>query len=444
MFRRLLLFFVVLPVVIINGATETYIRFDLIRDQHSYASHPVQLARNDVIRQAVISRRLSRIRTPMNSSFDMLINSGAFSGTGQYFALVQVGTPARPFVLVIDTGSDLTWIKCKNTTSPETEPVGHRFDARKSRTFRPITCSSPLCKMDLPFSLTECTEPTNPCLYDYVYADGSKALGHFATEGMTINLSTGKRAKLRGIKIGCTSVSAGTAFAKADGVLGLGYSKTSFAASATHLFGGKFSYCLVDHLSPRTETNYLVFGNRSSEDTTALTYVDLSMEPPLAPFYSIQVQGISVGEVLLDIKEKTWKPRSGGGVIVDSGTSLTVLTRYAYKAVTKAYDDVLVNVEKVEVEPFEFCYNWTTPPAVVIPPFSIHFAGVGGVGTVKFTPPEKSYIISVADGVKCLGFMETPWPASSTIGNIMQQNHLWEFDVANRKLGFKPSPCSKK
>lgn len=169
MFRRLLLFFVVLPVVIINGATETYIRFDLIRDQHSYASHPVQLARNDVIRQAVISRRLSRIRTPMNSSFDMLINSGAFSGTGQYFALVQVGTPARPFVLVIDTGSDLTWIKCKNTTSPETEPVGHRFDARKSRTFRPITCSSPLCKMDLPFSLTECTEPTNPCLYDYVY-----------------------------------------------------------------------------------------------------------------------------------------------------------------------------------------------------------------------------------------------------------------------------------
>ena len=67
-----------------------------------------------------------------------------------------------------------------------------------------------------------------------------------------------------------------------------------------------------------------------------------------------------------------------------------------------------------------------------------HFAG-----GARFEPPVKSYIIDVAPLVKCIGIVPIDGiGGASVIGNIMQQNHLWEFDLSTNTIGFAPSICT--
>jgi hypothetical protein len=95
------------------------------------------------------------------------------------------------------------------------------------------------------------------------------------------------------------------------------------------------------------------------------------------------------------------------------------------------------------MDPFDYCYNWTSPStgedlAVAVPELAVHFAG-----SARLQPPAKSYVIDAAPGVKCIGLQEGDWPGVSVIGNILQQEHLWEFDLKNRRLRFKRSRCTQ-
>ncbi|KAG6523100.1 hypothetical protein ZIOFF_012953 [Zingiber officinale] len=115
---------------------------------------------------------------PAPTSFEMPLNSGAYAGTDQYFVRFQLGTPAQRFELVADTGSDLTWDMCRNSS------------------------------------------------------DGSAGHSIVANESATVISSDGRRTKLWGLVVGCTSSAVGSNFHASDGVLGLGYSDNSFAVRA--------------------------------------------------------------------------------------------------------------------------------------------------------------------------------------------------------------------
>ncbi|KAJ6830727.1 uncharacterized protein M6B38_351190 [Iris pallida] len=410
------------------------------------------LTRLDRIRGLVHNDRLRRHRAAASpapsppGAFEMPVRSGAYAGTGQYFVRVRVGTPAQRFLLVADTGSDLTWVKCsygsrkcgkkKCGSDPDAERV---FRADRSRTFHPISCGSDLCRNDLPFSLTTCPTPASPCDYDYGYFDGSSTQGFYANESVTIALSDGhKKRKLKGLLLGCTSSSSGPSFDSSDGVLGLGHSDISFASHATAQFGGRFSYCLVDHLSPKNATSYLTFGpNRMFRAAPAVQETDLLITPKLDPYYGAAVIGLSVDGEVLRIPPSVWNVGKGGGAILDSGSSLTMLAEPAYRVVVSALSRRLVGIPEVKEDPFEYCYNWTRVGNITVPKLAVHFAG-----RAQLDPPVKSYLIDVAAGVKCLGFTSVAWPSVSTIGNIMQQEHLWEFDIQNRRLRFQRSTCT--
>ncbi|XP_066314737.1 aspartic proteinase NANA, chloroplast-like [Miscanthus floridulus] len=432
---------------------------------------------------------------PADEAFAMPLSSGAYTGTGQYFVRFRVGTPARPFLLVADTGSDLTWVKCHRHDAPAHAPApGYGYGAPASndssssslsaaaaaheRVFRPdrsrtwaaIPCSSDTCTASLPFSLAACPSPGSPCAYDYRYKDGSAARGTVGTDSATIALSgraaskkQQRQAKLRGVVLGCTTSYTGESFLASDGVLSLGYSNISFASRAAARFGGRFSYCLVDHLAPRNATSYLTFGPNLAVSSSPPSKTDCGGGSPAAeapvpsgarqtpllldhrmrPFYAVTVNGISVDGELLKIPRLVWDVEKGGGAILDSGTSLTVLVSPAYRAVVAALSKKLAGLPRVTMDPFDYCYNWTSPStgedlAVAVPELTVHFAG-----SARLQPPAKSYVIDAAPGVKCIGLQEGDWPGVSVIGNILQQEHLWEFDLKNRRLRFKRSRCTQ-
>ncbi|XP_074555771.1 aspartic proteinase NANA, chloroplast-like [Curcuma longa] len=410
-----------------------------------------RLLLDDKIRQRTIRARLEHARhrrracgiphaaapAPAPTSFEMPLNSGAYAGTGQYFVRFQLGTPAQRFELVADTGSDLTWAKCRRRGDDNKSVSGRAFLPAESSSFRPILCSSDMCRNSLPFSLTTCPTPASPCAYDYGYSDGSAAHGIFANESATVILSDGRRTKLRGLVVGCTSSAVGSSFRASDGVLGLGYSDISFAVRA----GGRFAYCLVDHLSPRNATGFLAFGPAPAPPppNAGRRWRETAISLDVEPFYSVRVRGISVDKEMLPIPASVWDLAAGGGAILDSGTSLTVLAEPAYRAVVEALTRRLAWAPRVRVEPFEHCYNWSTGAEAALPRMAVHLAG-----KARLAAPAKSYVIDVAEGVKCLGIVAAPWPSFSTIGNILQQEHLWDFDIANRRLRFRRSTCRKR
>ncbi|ESQ48757.1 hypothetical protein EUTSA_v10020732mg [Eutrema salsugineum] len=370
----------------------------------------------------------------------MALGSGFDYGAAQYFAEVRVGTPAKRFRVVVDTGSELTWVNCRfHGKGKENRRV---FRAEESSSFRKVGCLTQTCKVDLMnlFSLSNCPTPSTPCSYDYRYADGSAAQGVFAKETFTVGLTNGRKAKLRGLLIGCSSSFSGDSFRGADGVLGLALSDYSFTSKATNIFGGKFSYCLVDHLSNKNVSNYLTFGSSSSTTKTAAsirtTPLDLKLIPP---FYAINIIGISIGDDMLDIPTQVWDATAGGGTILDSGTSLTFLADAAYKAVVSGLERYLVGFKRVKPEgvPIEYCFDTTSGfNESKLPQLTFHFKG-----GARFEPHRRSYVVDTLEGVRCLGFVSTGSPATNVVGNIMQQNYLWEFDLVASTLSFAPSTC---
>lgn len=408
-------------------------------------------------------------------TFQMPMHAGRDYGLGEYFVQVEVGTPGQKFWLVADSGNELTWFNCMHKNRTGVAGGGHSkrqkrksrnksrrtrrrrrrtsrskadknnnngvFSPHRSRSFQAVACSSHKCKVDLSdlFSLSYCPRPSDPCLYDISYVDGSSAKGFFGTDTITLDLTNGKKGKLQNLIIGCTrSMLNGVTFNEdTGGILGLGYAKDSFVDKAALQYGGKFSYCLVDHLSHKNVSNYLTFG--SSQNVKLLSEIRRTELLLVSPLYGVNVVGISVGGQMLKIPPQVWDFNAQGGTIIDSGTTLTQLVDQAYGPVLEALNKSLTNVKRVSGDfgVLEFCFDGKGFDETLVPRLVFHFDG-----GARFEPPVKSYIIDAAPQVKCIGIVETTGLGTSVIGNIMQQNHLWEFDLSHNTLGFAPSTCN--
>ncbi|KAK6238569.1 hypothetical protein QUC31_004038 [Theobroma cacao] len=408
-----------------------------------------QLVHSDNARLHTISQRLGPRRMTfemkmMGSSnlVELPMRSAADIGTGQYFVSFRVGSPPKKFIMIADTGSSLTWMrcsyKCKNFSMDRTKLHERIFYANQSRTFKPIPCSSDVCKVELSqsFSLALCPTPMAPCAYDYRYADGTRVVGIFGNDTVKVRLSGGQKIKVTDVMVGCSEAIRGN-FHDIDGVMGLGFDQHSFAVKAAKEFGDKFSYCLVDHLSPSNLVNFLVFGGVTSSPLPNMQFTQLILGI-VNPYYAVNVSGISVNGKMLDIPSYIWDVKGDGGVIMDSGSSLTYLVKPLFDKVIAAFQAPLSKFKKLELNlgP-DYCFSAAGFEESLMPKLAFHFAD-----GAKLVPPVKSYVIDAEEAVKCLGFSSTSWPGPSVIGNILQQNHLWEFDLLNSRLGFAASSCT--
>lgn len=143
-----------------------------------------ELSYTDLLRHELISqnhrhhlaRRKTRETFPSSSPIQMPIYSGRDFGLAQYFVSIRVGTPGQKFIMIVDLGSELTWMKCRYHCGKNCSRKGRfrrqeGFLADSSSSFRTIPCFSRMCKTDLMnlFSLVACPTPLAPCAYDYRY-----------------------------------------------------------------------------------------------------------------------------------------------------------------------------------------------------------------------------------------------------------------------------------
>ncbi|KAL0866407.1 hypothetical protein Bca101_045525 [Brassica carinata] len=192
--------------------------------------------------------------------------------------------------MVLDTGSELSWLYCKQS-STSTTPI---FDHAKSSSYIAIPCSSPVCTtqtQDLPAPAT-CDKQANLCHVAVSYVDGSSLDGNLAKE--TFGIGSWTRPAM---VFGCMDSSSSDA-ETITGLMGMNRGRLSFINQISLL---KFSYCI----SGSDSTGVLVLGEAS---LPPLKYSPLVTKTDRLPYwdrfaYTVQFEGIQVGSTKPDFSK---------------------------------------------------------------------------------------------------------------------------------------------
>ncbi|OEL17504.1 Aspartyl protease family protein 2 [Dichanthelium oligosanthes] len=366
--------------------------------------------------------------------------SGLSQGSGEYFAQVGVGTPPAPALLVLDTGSDVVWLQCAPCRHCYAQS-GRVFDPRRSRSYAAVPCAAPLCRR---LDSGGCDRRRGSCLYQVAYGDGSITAGDLATE----TLSFARGARVPRVAIGCGHDNEGL-FVAAAGLLGLGRGRLSLPTQAARRYGRSFSYCLVDRTSSlnpsSTRSSTITFGSAAMAGAGArASFTPMVRNPRMSTFYYVRVVGFSVGGARVrGVSERDLRlnPSTGrGGVILDSGTSVTRLARTVYAAVRAAFRAATA-AGGLRLTPggfslFDTCYDLGGRRVVKVPTLSLHLAG----GAEVALPPE-NYLIPVdTRGTFCFALAGTDGGVS-IVGNIQQQGFRVVFDGDAQRVGLVPKSC---
>lgn len=374
-----------------------------------------------------------------------VISGASFPGNiGQYFVEFSVGTPEQRVLFITDTGSDLIWVPCSLceacVSQSKNSPSSSSFFPKASSTFIPITCSSQECGFVPPPLDATCNErsPTN-CTYTYVYTDLSQTTGIFAYDTLAMRSSSkGLTMKIKNVAFGCGTNNAGPSITKVGGVMGLGQGPISFPSQVGHMYGNKFSYCFTSFFH-RNSTSTLVFGDdrAGAKLTSPLQFTPFIPSPIVETFYHLQIQEIKLDKEHLSINSSIFEidKQGSGGVIIDSGTTLTFFLEPAYDVIFQAFKKKIHYPLAPPTAGLHLCYNVSKIDKPRFPRISIIFKG----GAI-FRPPSRNYFLSPTHEIKCLGFMGSS--GLSVLGNLIQQNYYVEYDRFNNQLGFAKASCS--
>lgn len=378
-----------------------------------------------------------------SGGFSGAVVSGLALGSGEYFTRLGIGTPPTSAYMVLDTGSDVVWIQCApcRRCYSQSDPI---FNPARSRSYAAVPCGSPLCRG---LDAAGCDTRQSSCLYQVSYGDGSVTAGDFSTE--TLTFSGG--ARVAGVPFGCGHDNTGL-FVAAAGLLGLGRGRLSFPSQAGRRFGRRFSYCLVDRTSAtaaapirRRRSSTVIFGPAALPRAAGVVFTPMVANPRLDTFYYVELLGISVGGARVPgvlAADLRLDPATGkGGVIVDSGTSVTRLARPAYAALRDAFMAGTSGLKPAaSFSLFDTCYDLRGMTEVKVPTVVMHFRGAGGA-VADLPLPAENYLIPVTTNmVFCFAFAGTD-SGISIIGNIQQQGFRVVFDGAGSRIGFAPRAC---
>ncbi|GMH10888.1 hypothetical protein Nepgr_012729 [Nepenthes gracilis] len=394
-----------------------------------------QRIRRDVRRVAALVHRLSSGGAtslgggvvPNNyevEAFGSAVVSGMDQGSGEYFVRIGVGSPPRNQYVVIDSGSDISWVQCRpcNKCYRQSDPI---FDPSESASFLGLACGTLVCDR---LEYSGCH--SGRCGYQVQYSDGSYTKGTFALETITLG-----QTEVRDVVIGCGHKNQGL-FVGAAGLLGLGGGSMSFVGQLGGQAGGAFSYCLVTRGTDSPGS--LILGREAMP--TGAAWITLVRNPQAPSFYYIGLSGLGVGGIRVSLPEGIFQltEAGSGGVVMDTGTAVTRLPTAAYEAFRDAFIAQTAGLPRAArgVSIFDTCYDLSGFVSVRVPTLSFYFSE----GPI-LTLPARNFFIPVDEtGTFCFAFAPSP-TGLSIVGNIQQEGIQISVDGSNGFVGFGPNVC---
>ncbi|KAJ1410564.1 Xylanase inhibitor, C-terminal [Sesbania bispinosa] len=351
---------------------------------------------------------------------------------------LPIGTPPQLQQMVLDTGSQLSWIQCHNK-APKKPPPTTSFDPSLSSSFSTLPCNHPLCKPRVPdFTLPTTCDQNRLCHYSYFYADGTYAEGNLVKEKLTFSSSQTTPPLI----LGCATESS-----DARGILGMNLGRLSFPSQAKIT---KFSYCVPTRQTRPVPGTFYLGNNPDSARfhyVNMLTFGQRQRMPNLDPLaYTVPLQGIRIGGKNLNIPPSVFRPNAGGSgqTMIDSGSEFTFLVDEAYN---KVRDEVVrlaggrMKKGYVYGGVCDMCFDGDAMEIGRLVGDMVFEFEKG----VEIVIRKERVLADVGGGVHCVGIgrSERLGAASNIIGNFHQQNLWVEFDLANRRVGFGEADCSR-
>ncbi|CAL5368266.1 unnamed protein product [Camellia sinensis] len=366
----------------------------------------------------------------------------AFKYSMALIVSLPIGTPPQTQQMVLDTGSQLSWIQCHNKVKPRNPPPTTSFDPSLSSTFSVLPCNHPVCKPRIPdFTLPTSCDQNRLCHYSYFYADGTFAEGNLVREKFTFVGSQSTPPLI----LGCATDSS-----DAEGILGMNLGRLSFASQAKI---SKFSYCvpLRQNRNGIAPTGGFYLGQNPNSHTfqyvNLLTFPQSQRMPNLDPLaFTLPMVGMRIGMTKLNVSAEVFRPNAGGAgqTMIDSGSEFTYLVDEAY---AKVRNEIvrLVGPKLKKGYVYEGALDMCFDGNAVEIGRSIGDLVFEFEKGVEIVVPKERVLADVGGGVHCLGIgrSELLGAASSIIGNVHQQNLWVEYDLVNRRVGFGKADCSR-
>jgi hypothetical protein len=413
---------------------------DLIhRDSPKSPFYNPSLSHLDLIRNAYLrsNSRLNRFSSSLlsndekNESHESII----LPNNGDYLMRIFIGTPPIEKLVIVDTGSDLTWVQCAPCLNCFTQDTPF-YDRTKSSTFSNISCDTQSCTL-LPKKQQFCGK-FNECLYSYHYGDKSYSIGELGVD----SISFGSNSLVQGVNndnvnisfpksiFGCGyfNVFTGDNSVRTAGLVGLGAGPLSLVSQLGDSIGHKFSYCLVSFTS--NSSSKLKFGNEAIITGDGVVSTPLIIKPSEPTFYYLNLEGISVGQKTIQTGQTNY-----GNIIIDSGTTLTYLEQSFFDDFVTSVKEV-IGIEEREETPSPFHYCFTYQPGVGFPSIVLHFTGAN----LSLEP--KNMLLLYENNLVCLAVVPSNLQGISILGNVAQVDFQVEYDLQGKILSFVPSNCS--
>ncbi|KAK7300741.1 hypothetical protein RJT34_11590 [Clitoria ternatea] len=356
---------------------------------------------------------------------------------------LTVGSPPQNVTMVLDTGSELSWLYCKKLPK-----INSIFNPLLSSSYTPTPCNSSACTTRTrDFSIPVSCDPGKLCHVIVSYADASSTEGNLATETFFIGDSSQP-----GTVFGCMDSGYSSNVeedSKITGLMGMNRGSLSFV---TQMGLPRFSYCISSH----DASGVLLLGGGGGVPWLGpLQYTPLVTATTSLPYfdrvaYTVQLEGIKVSEKLLQLPKSVFVPdhTGAGQTMVDSGTQFTFLLGSVYNALKNEFLEQTKGIlTPVEEEPkfvfegaMDLCFRAPASGLAEVPAVTMVFEGA----EMKVSGERLLYRVRKGnDWVECFTFGNSDMLGieAYVIGHHHQQNVWMEFDLVNSRVGFTDTSC---
>ncbi|GAB2235634.1 hypothetical protein Droror1_Dr00026065 [Drosera rotundifolia] len=374
---------------------------------------------------------------------------------------LQVGSPPQNVTMVLDTGSELSWLRCNQTarlpynTSVITNSTrSSSFDPSRSTSYVNVSCSSPTCtNRTRDFAIPVSCDGDQLCHTTLSYADMSSAEGTLASDVFRVGPAQDGYDTVFGCMFSGFS-SNPDEDSKTTGLMGMNRGSLSFISQMGFR---KFSYCI----SGTGLSGLLLLGDANFTWLAPLNYTPLiEISDPLPYFnrvaYTVQFEGIKVSDQPLTVSKSLLEPdhTGAGQTMVDSGTQFSYLLGPVYDSLRAEFLNQTRDKLRVLDDPgfvfeggMDLCYRVPINETVLpeLPSVSLMFHGaemrVSGDPLLYRVPGE----MRENDAVYCFTFGNSDLLGveAYVIGHHHQQNVWMEFDLFNSRIGLARVQCDQ-
>ncbi|CAH9100943.1 unnamed protein product [Cuscuta epithymum] len=380
------------------------------------------------------------------------MKSGSYHGDPLHLKITQnvtltvslaVGSPPQMVTMVLDTGSELSYLRCHGTQNKQ--PV---FDPNRSPSYSPVTCLSPDCNNQLrkqESSITTGCSPSNNCTAGVFFADLGSVDTSLAKDTISIAGSNFNDTAFGCMDLGSSSNPGEDS--KTTGLMGMNLGSLSFVSQ----MGFKtFSYCI----SSSDNSGLLVLGDSGFSRAKPLNYTPLVLLKSTSPnynrvAYTVNLTGIKVADKLIPVSQSAFRIAGNGAgqTMVDSGTQFTYLLEEAYTALKKEF----LNQTKGILEEYPgyvfqgamdlyFRVGSNHTSLWVLPSVTLLLEGA------EIEIPGNRLLYQVPGDVSVYGFTfgssQLLGTTAYIIGHYHQQNLWVEYDLVNSRIGLAHFTCN--